>query len=145
MDPISLIASVAGIGTAAVALSQAMFNFLDNASNAHHEIEEIAMELSDFSSDIETLRKILNVNQTIYTAQYVDRVQRIIASFRQFEKAIYDVIGKHGRRGKRQKLRVAFGMTKLDRLRGKVETLKRSLSFMVTIVQLALSQRDAQM
>jgi hypothetical protein len=144
MDPISLFASVAGIGTAAVALSQAMFNFLDNASDAHHEIEEIAMELSDFSSDIETLRKILHASQIIYTVEYVDRVKRMIHLFRLLEKAIYNIIGKHGRRGKRQKLRVAFGMDKLDRLRGKVEALKCSLCFMVIIAQLAQSQRDAQ-
>ncbi|KAF4419923.1 hypothetical protein FACUT_11363 [Fusarium acutatum] len=59
MDPLSIIASIAGIATAGTSLSKVIYQFISSTRGASREIVDIARNISDLSYILSELRRVL--------------------------------------------------------------------------------------
>lgn len=66
MDPLSIIAGVAGISQAGASLSVAIFRMISAAKSAPKEVSDIARGVSDLSMILRELRRVLRDGRHIY-------------------------------------------------------------------------------
>lgn len=74
MDPLSIIASIAGISQAGASLSREIYNLISSVRGAPKEISDIARGISDLSIILRELRKVLKEGRDVYSRKLLRRV-----------------------------------------------------------------------
>ncbi|KAF5569342.1 hypothetical protein FPHYL_2157 [Fusarium phyllophilum] len=78
MDPMSFIASIAGIASAGTQLSNTLFKLDKAVKNAHKETQSVAIEISGPRSPLEHLRNIIKSGQSYAKSQFCDAVRHVV-------------------------------------------------------------------
>lgn len=74
MDPLSIIASIAGISQAGASLSREIYNLISSVRGAPKEISDIARGISDLSIILRELRNVLKEGRDVYSRKLLRRV-----------------------------------------------------------------------
>jgi Fungal N-terminal domain of STAND proteins len=78
-DPLSLIASVVAIATAAVHVSQTLYKLADTLGGTNSEVGSIALEIETFSSVLEGLRDVLEDAEDLITPKALKNANTILS------------------------------------------------------------------
>ncbi|KAL6408842.1 hypothetical protein AUP68_07788 [Ilyonectria robusta] len=74
MDPVSIIASIAGIATAGTALSKAIYQFISSTRGASREMGQIAHTIVDLSIILGELRRVLRDGAELCNRKFLRRI-----------------------------------------------------------------------
>jgi hypothetical protein len=139
-DPLSVLASVAGVATAGVAISKMIYEIAHTVKHAPREVSDMAGELSLLSSVLRHLRGAL--------ADCIDVCKpRLIKDIRGTVSKIYDLHRQIKELSKNSlssfyRLGLLFRSPKTKSLLAQIEGFKNSVSVMLTTVQLAAAKKQ---
>ncbi|KAH8683993.1 hypothetical protein BGZ61DRAFT_455491 [Ilyonectria robusta] len=77
MDPVSIIASIAGIATAGTALSKAIYQFISSTRGASREMGQIAHTIVDLSIILRELRRVLRDGAELCNCKFLRRIKSV--------------------------------------------------------------------
>ena len=92
MDPLSIIASIAGVATAGTALSKAIYEFVSATCNASKEILDIARTISDLSNVLRELRRVLRDGAEVCSPRYLGHIKSTMQWISGIHDEIYGLI-----------------------------------------------------
>lgn len=144
MDPLSVIASIAGVATAATQLSIALYTISNRLLNAPKEISEMATELSLICAVVRELSGLLERNKKMIKPELYNTTQDIIERVEALRVDIHNIVSgvKEARHGKA--LRWVFKHPQIKDIYIKINSLKTLLHLAVTTVQVAIEQRKTK-
>ncbi|KAF5555507.1 hypothetical protein FMEXI_1487 [Fusarium mexicanum] len=88
MDPLSIIASIAGIASAGAQLSNTLFKLYKTVKNAPKEIQSVAIEMSGLTSTLEHLRGIIKSGQSYAKPQFCQAVRHVVKNIQMTQQEI---------------------------------------------------------
>ncbi|CVK97529.1 uncharacterized protein FMAN_11568 [Fusarium mangiferae] len=88
MDPLSIIASIAGIASAGAQLSNTLFKLYKTVKNAPREIQLVAIEMSGLTSTLEHLHDIIRTGQSYAKPQFCDAVRHVVKNIQVTQEEI---------------------------------------------------------
>ncbi|KAF5722714.1 hypothetical protein FMUND_2591 [Fusarium mundagurra] len=89
MDPLSIIASIAGIATAGTSLSKAIYHFISSTRGASREMTDIARNISDLSCILSELRRVLQESADICSPKLLRRIKSATRRISRIHDDIY--------------------------------------------------------
>ncbi|KAF4950298.1 hypothetical protein FGADI_8281 [Fusarium gaditjirri] len=92
MDPLSIIASIAGIASAGAQLSNTLFKLYKTVKNAPKEIQSVAIEMSGLTSTLEHLRDIIRTGQSYAKPQFCEAVRHVIKNIQMTQQEIEKMV-----------------------------------------------------
>ena len=92
MDPLSIIASIAGIATAGAQLSNTLFRLIRTVRNAPREIQKIAIEMSGLTATLEHLRDIVKQGQSYTKPLFFEGVSNVIKNIQATQQEISKMV-----------------------------------------------------
>ncbi|KAF4997535.1 hypothetical protein FDECE_12065 [Fusarium decemcellulare] len=92
MDPLSVLASVAGIATAGAALANTLFRLIKTVRHAPREIRAIAIEMSSLTATLEHLHDILTNGASYTKPSFLQGVQHVVKMMRSTQDDISSMI-----------------------------------------------------
>ncbi|KAG7434154.1 hypothetical protein Forpi1262_v004877 [Fusarium oxysporum f. sp. raphani] len=96
MDPLSIIASIAGIASAGAQLSNTLFKLYNTVKNAPKEIQSVAIEMSGLTATLEHLRDIIRTGQSYAKPQFCDAVRHVVENIQLTQQDISKMVGDEG-------------------------------------------------
>ncbi|KAM5341904.1 hypothetical protein ACJ41O_014935 [Fusarium nematophilum] len=96
MDPLSVLASVAGIATAGAALANTLFRLIRTAHHAPREIQSIAIEISSLTSALEHLHDILANGSAFIKPSFLQGVRAVVTNIKATQEDISKMISDQG-------------------------------------------------
>jgi hypothetical protein len=96
MDPPSLLASIAGVSTAGVSLSKAIYDLISSLRGAPEELSNISRNISDLSLILAELRRVLRDGRKLYRRKLLRRVSSAIRRIKKIQETIHDLISEVG-------------------------------------------------
>ncbi|KAI0517461.1 hypothetical protein F5B22DRAFT_603052 [Xylaria bambusicola] len=139
MDPLSVIASIAGVSTAGIALSRAIYDIISSVRNAPKEISDIAKGLCDLSFILRELRRVLKDGQDVYRRQLIRRVASAIKRVSRIQDEIEDLLDLTG---KGAKLKWLFRKSKIQGLLYTIESYKTGINMILQTMMLAVQLKQ---
>jgi hypothetical protein len=97
MDPPSLLASIAGVSTAGVSLSKAIYDLISSLRGVPEELSNITRNISDLSLILAGLCRVLRDGRKLYRRKLLRRVSSAIGRIDKIQETIHDLISKVGR------------------------------------------------
>ncbi|KAF5599694.1 hypothetical protein FPANT_3146 [Fusarium pseudoanthophilum] len=88
MDPLSIIASLAGIASAGAQLSNTLFKLYKTVKNAPKEIQSVAIEMSGLTSTLEHLHDIIKSGQSYAKPQFCEAVRHVVKNIQMTQQEI---------------------------------------------------------
>ncbi|KAF5581994.1 hypothetical protein FPCIR_9852 [Fusarium pseudocircinatum] len=88
MDPLSIIASIAGIASAGAQLSNTLFKLYKTVKNAPKEIQSVAIEMSGLTSTLEHLHDIIKSGQSYAKPQFCEAVRHVVKNIQMTQQEI---------------------------------------------------------
>ncbi|KAF5593145.1 uncharacterized protein FSUBG_9926 [Fusarium subglutinans] len=138
MDPLSIIASIAGIATAGTSLSKAIYHFISSTRGASREMADIARNISDLSCILSELRRVLQESADICTRKPLRQIKsatRRISTIHDDIYALMDSIrGFQTFRWSLKRSEVQYKLTL-------IESHKTAIQLMLNILILAATTR----
>lgn len=138
MDPLSIIAGVAGIATAGVQLANVLFDTIDTYRNAPKEITSIARGIQDLSIVLDQLIGILEDGWEIHTRRLRKSISSAVRQIGNVHVEVWELIERGGSGFGRVKW--AFRKTKMKDLMSKIEAQKGTIQLVSTTLLLAMQQ-----
>ncbi|KAF4434946.1 hypothetical protein FACUT_7606 [Fusarium acutatum] len=92
MDPLSIIASIAGIASAGAQLSNTLFKLYKTVKNAPKEIQSVAIEMSGLTSTLEHLRDIIRSGQSYAKPQFCEAVRHVVKNIQVTQEEIEKMV-----------------------------------------------------
>lgn len=96
MDPLSIIASIAGIASAGAQLSNTLFKLYNTVKNAPKEIQSVAIEMSGLTATLEHLRDIIRTGQSYAKPQFCDAVRHVVENIQLTQQEISKMVSDEG-------------------------------------------------
>ncbi|CVL03401.1 uncharacterized protein FPRN_11754 [Fusarium proliferatum] len=138
MDPLSIIASIAGIATAGTSLSKAIYHFISSTRGASREMVDIARNISDLSCILSELRRVLQESADLCSRKLLRRIKsatRRISAIHDDIYALMDSIrGFQTFRWSLKRSEVQYKLTL-------IESHKTAIQLMLNILILAATTR----
>lgn len=139
MDPLSVIASIAGISTAGVALSRAIYDAISSIRNAPKEVSSIAKGLCDLSVVLGELRRVLKDGQDVYRRKLIRRVASAMRRVGRVQSEIRELLDSTGTLAK---LKWAFRKSRAKELLYAIESYKTGISIILQTMVLAVQLKQ---
>ncbi|KAI0428685.1 hypothetical protein F5Y09DRAFT_343398 [Xylaria sp. FL1042] len=139
MDPLSVIASIAGVSTAGISLSRAIYDIISTIRNAPKEVSDIARGLCDLSFILRELRRVLKDGQDIYRKRLIRHVASAIKRVGRVQSEIEELLDI---RGGGTKLRWAFRKSKVTELLYTIESHKTGINMILQTMMLAVQVKQ---
>ncbi|KAH6612161.1 hypothetical protein C7974DRAFT_419056 [Boeremia exigua] len=139
-DPLSIVASIVGVGVASAQLANKVYDFTDKYKNAPAQMQDIASEMSHLSSIFSLLANVLKEGQGAYKPQVLKDVGSILGRVEKIQEEIRKLMKRNG--GVRARVKWAMSFGKVSELLDRVEALKSSLSVLLDTALLALACRE---
>ncbi|KAI1368164.1 hypothetical protein F5Y08DRAFT_335937 [Xylaria arbuscula] len=139
MDPLSVIASIAGVSTAGIALSRAIYDIVSSVRNAPKEASDIARGLCDLSLNLRELRRVLKAGQDICRRSLIKRVASSIKRVSRIQDEIEDLLDITG---KGVRLRWLFRKSKIQGLLYAIESHKTGINLILQTMTLAVQLKQ---
>lgn len=138
MDPLSLLAGIAGVATAGIQVSKAIYDLASAIRGTPKEVSDIAREISDLSNTLSELRRTLKEGRELYRRKLLRRVSSAIQRIGQIHAEIHDMIsGVEGF----ATLRWLFRRSKTTQLLYQIESHKNGINMILHIMTLAVQTR----
>ncbi|KAM0194744.1 hypothetical protein ACHAPI_006744 [Fusarium lateritium] len=134
MDPLSIIASIAGIATAGVQLSKTLFHLTETYRKAPREIRSMAIEMSDLTVTLEHLRDILTTGHAYTKPLFFEGVRNVIKNIQSTQLEIQHLAKKVDD----QPIFARFKWHKSTRLLSDIDKHKVTLTLQITILSAAV-------
>lgn len=141
-DPLSIIASIAGVATAGVHLANAVYRLSDKLVHAPQSMRDIASNMSLLSTILENLAEVLQQGRGVYKARVLHETEALLDRFKGVQKEVGKIVRKQ--RGFRRRLGWALQYGKAEELLEKIEALKSALNLVLWTVHLAMSQKTTR-
>ncbi|KAI0451939.1 hypothetical protein F5B21DRAFT_485137 [Xylaria acuta] len=139
MDPLSIIASIAGISTAGISLSRAIYDAISSVRNAPKDVSRIAKGLCDLSFTLRELRQVLRDGKDIYRRKLIRRVASAIKRVGRVQREIEGLLDATGSLAK---LRWAFRKSKTMELLYAIESHKTGINMILQTMMLAVQLKQ---
>ncbi|KAI8653162.1 Helo-like-N domain-containing protein [Fusarium keratoplasticum] len=139
MDPLSIIAGVAGIATAGVSLVEVLFDTIDSYQNAPKDIVSIARGVQDLSIILDQLKQVLIDGRNMHTRWLLKSVASAIRQIEYVHAEVWELIPRGGSGFERVKW--TFRKGKVRDLLNKIETQKSTVQLVCTTLLLAIQQK----
>ncbi|KAI1180476.1 hypothetical protein F4777DRAFT_530532 [Nemania sp. FL0916] len=139
MDPLSIIASIAGVSTAGVSLSRAIYNAISTMRNAPRELCNIARGLSDLSTVLRELRKVLKEGEHVYRRKLIRRVASATRRVGRVQRDVTELLDDMG--GLAQ-LKWIFRKSKTMDLLYEIESHKTGINLILQTMILAIQLKQ---
>ncbi|KAJ4171460.1 hypothetical protein NW754_013228 [Fusarium falciforme] len=139
MDPLSIIAGVAGIATAGVSLVEVLFDTIDSYQNAPKDIVSIARGVQDLSIILDQLKQVLIDGRNMHTRWFLKSVASAIRQIEYVHAEVWELIPRSGSGFERVKW--TFRKGKIRDLLNKIETQKSTVQLVCTTLLLAIQQK----
>ncbi|KAI8628741.1 hypothetical protein F5Y19DRAFT_112493 [Xylariaceae sp. FL1651] len=139
MDPLSIIASIAGVSTAGVSLSRAIYDVISTVRNAPKEITDIARGLSDLSFILRELRRVLKDGKDIYRRKLIRRVGSAVRRVGRVQDEIGRLLDGSGGLAK---LKWIFRKSKTMALLYTIESHKTGINMILHTMMLAVQLKQ---
>ncbi|KAK2677998.1 hypothetical protein RAB80_006738 [Fusarium oxysporum f. sp. vasinfectum] len=91
MDPLSIIASIAGIASAGAQLSNTLFRLYKTVRNAPKEIQSVAIEMSGLTVTLEHLGDIIRTGQSYAKPQFCDAVRHVVKNIQVTQQEVSEM------------------------------------------------------
>ncbi|KAF5648943.1 hypothetical protein F52700_762 [Fusarium sp. NRRL 52700] len=138
MDPLSIIASIAGIATAGTSLSKAIYHFISSTRGASREMADIARNISDLSCILSELRRVLQESADICSPKLLRRIKSATRRISKIHDDIYalmeNIRGFQNFRWSLKRSEVQYKLTL-------IESHKTAIQLMLNILILAATTR----
>ncbi|KAF5666633.1 hypothetical protein FHETE_6132 [Fusarium heterosporum] len=131
MDPVSIIAGIAGIATAAVQISNTLFRLVKTYRNAPTEIRAMAIEMAGLTVTLEHLRDILNTGQSYTRPLFFEGVRHVIKNIQSTQQEIHKMVDD-------RTILAKFKWLKSKRLLSDMDKHKVTLTLQITILSAAV-------
>ncbi|KAI0876457.1 hypothetical protein GGS24DRAFT_451494 [Hypoxylon argillaceum] len=141
MDPLSVIASIAGVSTAGISLARAIYDAILSMRDAPKEASSIARGLSDLSSTLRELRRVLNDGRDIYRRRLIRRVASAVRRISQIQHEIENLLVLDGP-GSLGRLKWIFRKSKTMALLYAIESHKTGISLVLHTMMLAVQLKQ---
>ncbi|KAI1114886.1 hypothetical protein F5Y14DRAFT_460976 [Nemania sp. NC0429] len=139
MDPLSIIGSIAGISTAGISLSRAIYDVISSVRNAPKEVSDIAKGLCDLSITLKELRRVLNGGRDVYRRKLIRRLASAIRRVGQVQGEIKSLLEGTSSLAK---LKWIFRKSKVTELLYAIESHKTSISLILQTMILAVQLKE---
>ncbi|KAF9773533.1 hypothetical protein IL306_008640 [Fusarium sp. DS 682] len=131
MDPLSIIASIAGIASAGAQLSNTLFRLYKTVRHARQEIQSVAIEMSGLTVTLEHLRDIITTGRSYAKPQFCDAVRHVVKNIQTTQQEISKMVADESM-FKRVKWR------KAAKFLSDIEKHKVTLTLQITILSAAV-------
>ncbi|KAF5559916.1 hypothetical protein FNAPI_4496 [Fusarium napiforme] len=138
MDPLSIMASIAGIATAGTSLSKAIYHFISSTRGASREMADIARSISDLSCILSELRRVLQESADICSRKLLCRIR---SATRRISKIHDDIYGLMENIRGFQNFRWSFKRSEVQYKLTLIESHKTAIQLMLNILILAATTR----
>ena len=142
MDPLSVAASVAGVATMGVQLSQTIYNLISTFYEAEREMSTIANDLSLLAMVLNELEGVLRRDSRVYRRRMVRVVNDILNNCEDVFESLskYIVANPQDAKSSKQfqrKVRWYFQRHRVKPLQAGLESMKSTLNVLLHVVHLA--------
>lgn len=137
MDPLSVISGVAGVASAAAALASSLYSIISDIRDAPREMKDIAAGIRDLSDVLRELRKILRDRTELFRKSLFRSIGSATKRIRDFHDEIYELIKSDA---VVSRILWAFRRSQADKLLAKIDSLKLTVSLMMSTMSLASEQ-----
>ncbi|KAI9892830.1 MAG: hypothetical protein M1814_000989 [Vezdaea aestivalis] len=140
-EPLSIVASIVGIGLAATQLSQGIYGLISTMRGAQSEMQTIAIDLTCFSAVVDELAEQLSAPHRIYSNEMAKSLRKVIGCCRDNFKEIKVMVKKE--KACRAKKGLQFGFLwifrgpKMRKITALLNSLKLTLSVFLQTLKLA--------
>ncbi|PNP78181.1 hypothetical protein FNYG_08498 [Fusarium nygamai] len=131
MDPLSIIASIAGIASAGAQLSNTLFKLYNTVKNAPKEIQSVAIEMSGLTSTLEHLHDIIKSGQSYARPQFCEAVRHVVKNIQMTQQEIDKMVADESMLRRVKWLKAA-------RLLSDIEKHKVTLTLQIAILSAAV-------
>ncbi|RBR15705.1 hypothetical protein FVER53590_13369 [Fusarium verticillioides] len=138
MDPLSIIASIAGIATAGASLSKAIYHFISSTRGASREMVDIARNISDLSCILSELRRVLQESAELCSRKLLHRIKSATRRISAIHDDIYALMDNT--RGF-QTFRWSLKRSEVQYKLTLIESHKTAIQLMLNILILAVATR----
>ncbi len=135
MDPLSIIASVAGIATAGAAVTSALYTLITTVRSAPKEMHDIAAEMTNLTSVLEYLNGIIAGGLRITKPRFLKVLEQVVRNIETTQNEIKAMIDS------RTILRRLRWVVKAQGLISDIRNHKTTLTLQVTVLNLAITSR----
>ncbi|KAJ0148883.1 hypothetical protein HZ326_8528 [Fusarium oxysporum f. sp. albedinis] len=137
MDPLSIIASIAGIATAGTSLSKAIYHFISSTRGASREMVEIARNISDLSCILSELRHVLQESADLCSRKLLRRIKSAMRRL----SAIHDIYALMDSSKGFQTFRWSLKRSEVQYKLTLIESHKTAIHLMLNVIILAATTR----
>ncbi|KAI1367916.1 hypothetical protein F5Y08DRAFT_297303 [Xylaria arbuscula] len=139
MDPLSVIASIAGISTAGITLSRAIYDAISSIRNAPKEVSSVAKGLCDLSVILRELRRVLKDGKDVYRRKLIRRVASAIRRVGRVQSEIKELLDGTGTLAK---LKWIFQKSRVMELLYAIESHKTGINIILQTMVLAVQLKQ---
>lgn len=143
VDPLSVVASIAGIATASVAISKVIYEIAHTAKHAPKEVTEMAGEMTLLSSVLRHLRSALAECIDSCKLRLITNVRKAVSKIKHLHAEIKNLTKNSTRTIYRVEL--LFKSVQTKTLLAQIEGFKSSVAVMLMTVQLAVVKKQLSM
>lgn len=144
-EPLSIAASIVGIGLAGVKLASSIYEVVDTLGSAKKDVESLAFDLGCFAAVVNELADIIKAPEKIHSANLTTALRDVIAQcrniFRDLNGMLVWVKSNSRARRFRAKCLWVFRKTAVDRQRANIDSLKMTLTLMLQTLKAARRRR----
>jgi regulator of replication initiation timing len=134
MDPLSIIASIAGIATAGVQLSNTLIHLTRTYHKAPQEVQSMAIEMSGLTGTLEHLRDVLTTGHAYTKPLFFEDIQNVIKNIQSTQQEIQNLAKNVDDKRSFAKLK----WHKSKRLLSDIDKHKVTLTLQITILSAAV-------
>jgi hypothetical protein len=131
MDPLSIIASIAGIATAGAQLSSTLFRVYKTVRHAPREIQSVAIEMAGLTVTLEHLHDILKTGQSYTKPSLFDAVRHVVANIQATQQEISKMVAD-------RTIIVRLKWLKAAKYLSEIDKQKVTLTLQITILSAAI-------
>jgi hypothetical protein len=139
-DPLSVVASIAGIATASVAISKVIYEIAHTVKHAPKEVAHMAGEMTLLSSVLRHLRSALAECIDSCKPRLITDIRTTVSKIKHLHAEIKDLTKNSTRTLYRVEL--LFKSVRTKNLLAQIEGFKSSVAVMLTTVQLAVAKKQ---
>lgn len=141
-DPLSVMASIAGVATAGITISIALYDITFHIKRAPKQVAEMAKELSLLSSILRIVKNAMGDNAKHCKPRLLQDLKSMLGKIKTIHGEVKDLTKDSARTMYRLKL--VFKSTKTKSILAKIEAFKASLNIILAALQIASSQAQAK-
>jgi hypothetical protein len=141
-DPISLMASLAGVSMAGIAISKGLYDITHHIKRAPKQVAEMAKELSLLSSALRTVKNAMGDNAKYCKPRLLHDLRQMLGRIRRIQKEVKEITRDSG--SSMYRLKLVFKSARTKKLLAQIDAYKNTLNIILTALQMAALKTQAK-